>query len=137
MSSKYVKPPKEFVLMLDENLSGKSIVEGLAAKGVPAKAQTDFMPRGIPDEELLDNLAHHPNVYLLTKDRDFRYKPSVKSRLQAANIGAFVITATKNKTGAQLVELIAEAWPKIVRFVSKNKRPFVAKINGQGAIELS
>lgn len=137
MKKKPAKPPEQFVLMLDENLSGKSIVEGLVAKGIPARPQTDFMPRGIPDEELLDNLARHPDIYLISKDSDFRYKPSVKSRLHAAQVGAFVITASKNKTGAQLVDLIAAAWPRIVRFVAKHQRPFVAKINGQGIVEPS
>ncbi len=135
MKKKPARPPEAFVLMLDENLSGKSIVEGLVAKGIPAKPQTDFMARGIPDEELLDKLAQHPNVYLISKDSDFRYKPSVKKRLESAKIGAFVITATKNKTGAQLVDLIATAWPRMIRFVAKHQRPFVAKISGPGTVD--
>lgn len=52
------------------------------------------------------------------------------------NIGAFVITATKNKTGPQLVEMIVAAWPKIQRAIKKHKRPFVAKITGDGSVEL-
>ena len=137
MKKKPARPPEQFVLMLDENLSGKSIVEGLTAKGIPAKPQTAFMARGISDEELLDNLAQHPDIYLISKDSDFRYKPSVKNRLESAKVGAFVITATKNKTGTQLVDLIAAAWPRIIRFVARHQRPFVAKINGQGSVKLS
>lgn len=136
MSSTTSKPPDEIIVMLDENLSGKTIVSALKEKGVPVRAQTDYMERGVPDETLLSLLAHERNVYLLTKDRDFRYKPSVKKALLESKVGAFVITATKNKTGVQLVEMISAAWPKIQRSIEKHKRPFVAKIMGDGSVEL-
>lgn len=130
------KPPDEIILMLDENLSGKTILSGLQEKGIPVKAQTDYMERGVPDEMLLELLASERNTYLITKDRDFRYKPSVKKALLKSSIGVFVITATKNKTGPQLVEMIADAWPKIVKTTRKHKRPFVAKIMGDGSVTL-
>ena len=136
MSSTNPKPPNETILMLDENLSGKTIISALQKRSVPVRSQTDYMERGVPDETLLALLAHERNVYLLTKDRDFRYKPSVKKALIEAKVGAFVITATKNKTGAQLVEMIAIAWPKIQRAIERNKRPFVAKIMGDGSVDL-
>lgn len=136
MSSTTSKLPDDIILMLDENLSGKSIVSGLIKKGIPVRAQTDYMERGVPDEELLKILAKECNVYLLTKDRDFRYKPSVKKALFEAKIGAFVITATRNKSGPQLVEMISAAWPKIRRAIAKHERPFVAKIMGDGTVDL-
>ena len=122
--------------MLDENLSGKTILSGLQEKGIPVKPQTDYMERGVTDERLLEILAAEQNTYLITKDRDFRYKPSVKKALLESSIGAFVITATKNKTGPQLVEMIADAWPKILKTVKKHNRPFVAKIMGDGSVTL-
>jgi hypothetical protein len=135
VSSTNSKQPK-IVLMLDENLSGHSIVSGLIEQGVPVKAQTELMDRGVPDEELLSLLAGKRNVYLITKDRDFRYKPTVKKALTKAKVGAFVITATKNKSGSQLVEIIHSAWPRILNFIESHHRPFVAKIMGDGRIEL-
>ena len=73
-------------------------------------------------------------MYLVSKDRDFRYKPSVKKRLNESRIGAFVITASKNKTGPQLVEMIAAAWPKIRRFIETHDRPFAATVKGDGSV---
>lgn len=136
MSSTNSKQPDDIILMLDENLSGKTIISTLQEKGVPVRAQTDYMDRGVTDESLLAHLADKLNVYLLTKDRDFRYKPSVKNALIKSKVGAFVITAHKNKTGNQLVEIISGAWPKIKQTILDNKRPFVAKIMGDGAVEL-
>jgi predicted nuclease of predicted toxin-antitoxin system len=130
VSSTTSKPPDEIILMLDENLSGKTIVSALKEQGVPVRAQTDYMERGVPDETLLSLLAHERNVYLLTKDRDFRYKPSVKKALLESKVGALVITATKNKTGAQLVEMISAAWPKIQRAIEKHIAPLCCKNHG-------
>ncbi len=93
------------------------------------------MARGIPDEEVLRILAQYPNCFLLSKDSDFHKKPMVKEALIQHGVGAFVITAHKNKTGPQLVELINKAWRRIQKFAQKHPRPFVAKILAEGRIE--
>jgi hypothetical protein len=122
-------------LLLDENLSGRSIIEGLRAVGIPVKAQTDLMDRGIPDEEVLRILAEHPDCFLLTKDSDFHKKPMIKQALVAHGVGAFVITAHKGKTAPELIELIRHAWNRVQKFAEKHKRPFVAKILADGRVE--
>ena len=69
------------ILVLDENLSGHRIVDGLRERGIPVKPQTDFMKRGLPDEEVLRILSQHPNCCFLTKDSDFHRKPMVKTAI--------------------------------------------------------
>ena len=122
-------------LLLDENLSGRSTIDGLASHGIPVKSQTELMARGVPDEEVLRVLAQYPDCVLLSKDSDFHKKPMVKEALIQHGVGAFIITAHKNKTGPQLVELIHKAWSRIQKFVQKHPRPFVAKILADGHIE--
>ena len=119
---------RSVILVLDENLSGQRIVAGLKKHGIPVRAQTDLMERGITDEEVLANLAQHPDHYLLSKDGDFYRKPPIKAALMHHGVGAYVITAHKSKTAADLVELIRRAWPSIQRCARKHPRPFVAKI---------
>jgi predicted nuclease of predicted toxin-antitoxin system len=126
---------RRLILLLDENLSGHRIVEGLTALGIPVKPQTDIMARGIPDEEVLKALAQHPDCYLLTKDSDFHKKPMIKHALIEHGVGAFVITAHKNKTAGDLSALIGKAWHRIQRFAEKHDRPFVAKILADGRVE--
>lgn len=93
------------ILVLDENLSGRRIVNGLRDNGLPVRPQTDLMARGITDKEVLAALGPHPEYFLLSKDSDFHRKPAVKETLIQHGIGAFVITAHKNKTAADLVDL--------------------------------
>jgi hypothetical protein len=123
------------ILLLDENLSGHRIIEGLTAHGVPVRPQTSIMKRGIPDEEVLSVLEHHPDLFLLSKDSDFHKKPVIKEAVIRHGIGAFVITAHKGKTAAELVELICISWNRMERFARNHDRPFVAKILADGRVE--
>lgn len=126
---------RSLTLLLDENLSGRIIIDGLTEHNIPVKPQTDFMARGLPDEEVLKILAKHRDCFLLTKDSDFHKKPVVKAALIDHRIGAFVITSHKNKTGPQLVKLIAAAWGRMQRFAAKHEPPFIVKILADGRIE--
>jgi predicted nuclease of predicted toxin-antitoxin system len=121
--------------VLDENLSGKSILVGLADAGVPARPQTDFYERETKDPEVFAALATHPDCYLLTKDKKFHRKPAEREALIRHGIGAFIITMQKDKSGPELVELIREAWPRIERYALENPRPFIARILAEGRIE--
>ena len=123
------------ILLLDENLSGHRIINGLTAAGIPVKPQTDLMARGIPDEEVLRIVAQHPECYLLSKDSDFHKKPVVRDSLIEHGVGAFVITSHKGKRADELVVLIIKAWNRIEKFATKNNRPFVAKILADGRVE--
>jgi hypothetical protein len=123
------------ILLLDENLSGRRIIEGLNSLNIPVKSQTSIMERGLPDEEVLQKLSQYPDYYLLTKDSDFHKKPMVKEALLTHGVGAFAITAHKGKTAAELVVLVAKAWNRIQRFAAKHERPFVAKILADGRVE--
>lgn len=121
--------------VLDENLSGHRIIQGLIDNGIPAKAQTDLMARGLPDEEVLSNLSNYPDYFLLTKDSDFHKKPLIRAAIIQHGIGAFVITAHKGKTAEELVNLITLAWHRIQKFANNHKRPFTAKITAEGRVE--
>lgn len=123
------------ILVLDENLSGKSLLAGLREAQIPVRPQTDYFERQTKDPEAFAALAAHPDVYLLTKDRAFHRRPAEKAALMEHRIGAFVITAQKNKTGLELVELVRVAWPRMERFARDNSKPFIAKILADGHIE--
>lgn len=126
---------RSLILLLDENLSGHRIIEGLSSLNIPVKPQTDIMKRGVSDEEVLRILAVHPDCFLLTKDSDFHKKPMIRQAVVQHGIGAFVITAHKNKTAEELVAMIGNCWSRIQRFVNNHDRPFVAKILADGRVE--
>lgn len=122
------------ILLLDENLSGHRISEGLKAEGIPARLQTEIMGRGVSDEEVLKTLSEFPEYFLISKDSDFHKKPMVKTALIRHGIGAFVITSHKGKTADVLVKIIVRAWPRIQKYVNHHPRPFVAKIMVDGRV---
>ncbi len=124
------------ILVLDENLSGKSILGGLRANGLPVKAQTELMKRGISDKKVLAALAKHRDHYLLSKDSHFYKKPGLRRMLTQDRLGAFVITGHGGKAAPALVALITKAWPGIQRCVNNHDRPFVAKIVAEGRVEV-
>ena len=126
---------RSLILLLDENLSGHRIVEGLTECNIPVRPQTDLMTRGIPDEEVLRILADHPDCFLLSKDSDFHKKPMIRKAIIRHGIGAFVITSHKGKTAPELVQLINRAWRRIQHFAEHHNRPFVAKILANGHVE--
>ena len=122
------------VLLLDENLSGKSILVALRELSIPVAGQQEIMDRGISDSELLRKLSAYPHHYLLTRDPDFRYKADVIKTWRQLRVSVFVITSAGNKTGAQLAEIIALAWPHMRRFIAKHDKPFIAKVRSDGHV---
>ncbi len=126
---------RSLILLLDENLSGRRIVEGLTKCGIPAKPQTHLMERGLRDEKVLSILAQHPEYFLLSKDSDFHKKPVVREALIGHRIGAFIITSHKGRTAEELVELVNRAWRRMQRFAEKHNPPFIVKILADGRIE--
>ncbi|MBN2145090.1 MAG: hypothetical protein JW774_10740 [Candidatus Aureabacteria bacterium] len=131
------QPPKQFWLVLDENLSGHSIYNVLKKENLSVKQMIEFADRGASDEVLIRLLTKHKDCYLLTRDGDFRYKPSVKAALMESNLGVFVITSSGSKTGSEIAVIIIKAWKRIEKFIKKNKKPFVGKISSDGYVSLS
>ena len=127
-------PPERFVLLLDENLAGKTILATLSAASIPVKGQQDLMERGISDSELLQQLSKLPHHFLVTRDPDFRYKPDVVATLRHVQAAVFVMTSSGNKTGEQLAEIIIRAWPAMKRFIARHPVPFIAKVMTDGHV---
>jgi hypothetical protein len=71
---------------------------------------------------------------VITRDSRIRYRHLEASAVRAARVGMFVIVA-KNLTGPQTAELVLRARGHISRFISKHRRPFVAKIYRDGRVE--
>ncbi|OPY64167.1 MAG: hypothetical protein A4E57_03661 [Syntrophorhabdaceae bacterium PtaU1.Bin034] len=92
------------------------------------------MPKGITDEEVLTNLARHPDHCLLSKDKHFHKRSITKSAILEHGIGAFVITSDKGKTASELIELIARAWTRMQQFAREHRPPFIVKILANGRI---
>lgn len=128
------KPPDSTIVVLDENLSGHSILQALHDRGLPVQPQINYVARGATDVAVVAALAKYTNLVLVTKDADFRYKRDLVKQLLSAKMRVFVLTSAGNKQGSALVEQIAAAWPAMQRFLAKNAPPFVVKVGHDGVL---
>ena len=116
------------ILVFDENISGPSILEPLRKAGLPVKAQTEVMDKGLADDKVLLNVAKHPGHFLITQDAHFHRHTGTVEVLKQFNVGAVVFTGLKNKKGPEIAKCILRVWPKIKTFIENNPPPFVAKV---------
>lgn len=116
------------ILVFDENISGPSILEPLRKAGLPVKAQTEIMDRGIADDKVLLNLAKHRGHYLVTQDAHFHRHTGTVEVLRRFKTGAVVLTGLKNKKGPEIAASIVRVWPKIKNFIESTAPPFVVKV---------
>lgn len=72
---------------------------------------------------------------VITKDKAIRHRGSELAALKTAGVAAFVLTA-KGLTGAQNGAVLAAALPKLVRFVTGNRPPFIAALSASGKLSM-
>jgi predicted nuclease of predicted toxin-antitoxin system len=120
------------IIVMDENIAGHSILEVLNRRGIRAESQLKYTPRGVFDDDLVAALAPHPNLVLVTKDRDFRYKRDLVEKLPRLGLRIFVLSGLGSKTGEQIAAQILDAWPALRRFLKRNPPPFVAHVRADG-----
>lgn len=133
-ASDTIESPPDLRFVLDETLSGRSILQGLKERGIAVHSFQEFFQRGAKDTEVLQVLARQPGLFLITRDQDFRYKRDVAVEIRRRGAGVFVLSASGNRTGNQLAAILADAWPRIVRTTRRTRRPFVARIRGDGTV---
>lgn len=127
---------ENFVIVLDENLSSRRIIAKLLGHELPVHPQTDFVPRGATDPELVKALSGHPNIGLITRDEDFRYKAGTVEVLKTSKVGVFVLTGGGNRRAEEIADIIIRAWSSMCRIRSKNDTPFVARVSPDGTVTL-
>lgn len=125
--------PNNFVFYLDRSIETKSLVAALRGHGYNFEPHANHFPQDALDTEWLAK-AGQEGWIVLTKDERIRYNPLELAALLEFNVQAFIVTAG-NFTTDQLTQLVLDAIPQIVKFVAKNKPPFVVKVHKNGAIK--
>lgn len=107
--------------------------EALRSAGLDVVAHDDVFPPGTPDEEWLRK-AGQQGWIVLTKDKKIRYRKLERRALERAAVGAFVLTG-KDLTGEEIARALVGAIPRILRFVRKTPRPFIATVTSGGRVK--
>jgi predicted nuclease of predicted toxin-antitoxin system len=126
--------PESLVFFVDESLGQKKIPEALRKAGTRVEVHGDHFRQGERDEVWLTEVGRKGWI-VLTKDARIRYRVIEQNALVKAKVAAFVLAAG-NLTGDQMAELFVQSLPRIRRFISKNKPPFIAQITKGGAVSL-
>ena len=94
----------------------------------------DHFPPAAKDEEWLTH-AGQKGWIVLNKDHRIRYRNLERTALMSAGVSAFVLTAGDLK-GNEMVQIFVKALPAIAKFLTKHKRPFIAKVARSGSVSM-
>jgi predicted nuclease of predicted toxin-antitoxin system len=112
------------VFFSDRDL-GKQFPDILKKAGMIVERHSDHFADDAKDEEWLAEVGKR-GWYVLTHDRRIRYKPNEIGAVEKFGIGLFTIVG--KAPFAELAQNFVFTLPKIIKFIDKNPRPFIAKV---------
>jgi hypothetical protein len=110
------------------------VPDALRRAGATVEVHADHFAPDAPDETWLAVVGERRWV-VLTKDQAIRHRETELTALKAANVAAFVLTAT-GLTGSANGAVLAKALPRMRRVLVGTRRPFVATISASSRITL-
>lgn len=126
--------PEGPTFFLDQSLGDKVIAQALRQQGCRAELLKKHFEINVPDEEWLPEVGRR-GWLILTKDDRIRKRPAEREALIQSGARAFILPSG-NMSGEDMASAIANALPKIQRFVAKNSPPFIARISKAGEVWL-
>lgn len=129
--------PEPPVIFLDECVGGHRIAELLRARGhdVRIPSEPGSIPRGLPDSEWTQQVASRGWV-AVTRDKRIQNRTAEKQAVAQAKLALFVLRASGNLNGDDIVEIIDRAVPGMVKFLNSHGAPFIAGIYRDGRVKL-
>jgi hypothetical protein len=102
--------------------------------GINVEIHADHFADDAPDELWLAECGSRDWV-VLAKDKQIRYNELERIALLSAGVASFILVSG-NLAGADMAVAYIKALPKIARFLSYQKRPFIAKVDKSGSVSL-
>jgi hypothetical protein len=119
-----MKEQPDIIFFTDRDL-GKNFPNILKEAGIPVEKHSDHFADNAKDEEWLTVIGKR-GWYAVTHDRKIRYKPNEKAAVRKFGVGLFVVVG--KASFPELANNFVITHPRIIRFVRKHPRPFIAKI---------
>lgn len=117
--------PREQVFFIDRDLDGKVFPAILRSAGICVERHGDHFIHNKPDREWIEEVGKR-GWYILTHDKMIRHRLEEMNAVKENRVGMFVIVG--NGSHAELAQNFAATIQKVLRFIKKNPRPFIAKI---------
>jgi PIN domain-containing protein len=127
-------PDAPLTFFVDRSLGAHDVPDALRAAGVRVEIHDDHFAPDTADIAWLAEVGAHGWV-VLTKDSRIRRHPLELQALLAANVAAFMVTAT-DLTGADMGRLLTTAIPKLTSLARSRARPFIATLSRQGHVTI-
>lgn len=132
------KPPEgsigQHVFFLDRNLGHGQVAAALRARGARVEEHDRHFPRDAADPSWLPEVGRR-GWAVITQDDRIRYRSAERLAAQAAKVALFIFTGKKMR-GVEIGESLARALPRMVRLLDQQKRPFIARVNRRGEVEV-
>ena len=123
------------VFFLDRNLGRKIVPKLLREAGFVVEPQDDHFAQDTTDEVWLKEVGKR-GWFVITLDERIRYRKLEQEAVRRHRVGMFLLVRWKGSTGVALAEALARAKKAILRIAAKQRRPFIAKVYGDGRVSL-
>ena len=129
--------PEPPVIFLDECVGGHRIAELFRARGLDVRIPSEpgSIPRGLPDSEWTQQVASRGWV-AVTRDKRIQNRTAEKQAVAQAKLALFVLRASGNLNGDDIVDIIDRAVPGMVKFLNSHGAPFIAGNYRDGRVKL-
>jgi len=111
------------------------MAQALRHAGLDVEIHDDHFAQNAQDPEWLTEAGKN-NWIVVTRDERIRYRVAEKQAIRRAKVRAFVLAAQGDLRAETLAEIFIKALPKVRKTVTKQKRPFVAKISRNGDVTM-
>ena len=126
------KQLRRHAFYLDQCLGKGKIAAALRKAGARVVLHHEHFPEDAPDSQWL-RMAGRKRWIVLTKDKEIRRRQTEREALIGAGVAAFVLTSP-NLDGDEMAQALVRALTRMVRFLQKQPRPFVAAVHRDGSV---
>jgi hypothetical protein len=119
-----MKEQPKYIFFTDRDL-GKQFPNILKENGISVERHCDHFEDDAKDEDWLSEIGSR-GWYVITRDKNIRYKPNEKAAVERFNVGLFILIGDIKHI--DLAYNFVNTYPRIIKFIEKNSCPFIAKI---------
>ncbi len=125
---------KNVVFFIDRSLGEKIVPDELIAFGLNIERHSSHFAQDAPDIEWLSVCGENGWV-VLAKDKNIKKNLLERQVLLNAGVAAFFLTSGEYK-GKEMAQAIIKALKRIANLIQSQQKPFIARINLTGKVEL-
>lgn len=125
---------EDLVFFVDRSLGEKTVPSELIALGLNVEFHSSNFAQDAPDVDWLEVCGEN-NWIVLAKDKNITKNLLERQVLLNSGVAAFFLTSGKYR-GEEMAQAIIKALKRIANLIQSQRKPFIARINLTGKVEL-